>query len=234
MRLKVKAEKNPRDFDLLRFDRLRRSLDRLSLREVMEVKSTIQGAANLAHLRELAKMPKDAVIESPGEVRPADAPAGFFALFEYPFKIGFSWPYSPLARAFMTRFSISPGQLMPQFWRVVSVIEHVTESWGRAAFTVDDLLSAYTVKASDYNRYGIYPKGRGDTMLVHGTQAFDRGWKARYAFVRSSSVLEEGGWVVPEWNPLGIGCFIYFCFCSFSSYDILSCILFAEIEFTFG
>ncbi|KAJ9541437.1 hypothetical protein OSB04_027943 [Centaurea solstitialis] len=169
MRLKVRAEKNPRNFDLLRFDRLHRSLDRLSFREIMEVKSTIQGEIDLIHLRKLARMPKDAVIKSPGEVRPADAPAGFFALFEYPFKIGFIWPYSPLA-----------------------------------SFTVDDLLTAYTVKVSDYDRYGIYPKGRGDAMLVHGTQAFDRGWKARYAFVRSSSVLEEGGWVAPEWNPLEI------------------------------
>src|SRR5581483_56015 len=115
MRLKVKAEKNPRDFDLLRFDRLHRSLGRLSLREIMEVRSTIQGASDLSHLRNLAKMPKDAIIKSPGEVRPAEAPAGFFALFEYPFKIGFTWPYSPLSRAFMTRFSLSPGQLMPQF-----------------------------------------------------------------------------------------------------------------------
>ncbi|KAJ9564751.1 hypothetical protein OSB04_000717 [Centaurea solstitialis] len=167
MRLKVRAEKNPRNFDLLRFDRLHRSLDRLSFREIMEVRSTIQGEIDLIHLRKLARMPKDAVIKSPGEVRPADAPAGFFALFEYPFKIGFIWPYSPLSRAFMTRFSLSPGQLMPQFWRVVSVIERMTENWGRAPFTVDDLLTAYTVKVSDYDRYGIYPKGRGDAMLVH-------------------------------------------------------------------
>ncbi|KAJ9566263.1 hypothetical protein OSB04_002229 [Centaurea solstitialis] len=37
-------------------------------------------------------------------------------------------------------------------------------------------------------------------MLVHGTQVNDRGWKARYVFVQTSSVVDEESWVVPEWN----------------------------------
>ncbi|KAJ9548562.1 LOW QUALITY PROTEIN: hypothetical protein OSB04_021105, partial [Centaurea solstitialis] len=170
----------------------------------MEVKSTIKDSVDVMALRKLSGLPDSAMLKVAGEIRPADAPAGFFALFEYPFKIGFKWPYSPLSRAFMTRFNLSPGQLMPQFWRVIQVIERVTKDWGRPAFSVNDLLTAYSVKPTDYDRYGLFPKGRGDTMLVHGTQVHDRGWKSRYVFVRSSSVLGEGGWVAPEWNSLEI------------------------------
>ncbi|WP_214019020.1 hypothetical protein, partial [Escherichia coli] len=83
----------------------------------------------------------------------------------------------------MTRFNLSPGQLMPQFWRVIQVIERVTQRWDRPPFSVDDLLSAYSVTRSPYDRYGLFPKGRNDTMLVHRTQVNDRGWKSRYVFI---------------------------------------------------
>src|SRR5581483_1470180 len=145
MRLKSIAKKSIRGLDILRFVRLRNSLARLDFNMSSEVKSSIINDAEVDELRDLAGLPEGAVTMLAGEIRPADAPAGFFALFEYPFKVGFRWPYSPLARAFMTRFNLSPGQLMPQFWRVAFVIERVTKNWDRPAFSVDDLLSAYSV-----------------------------------------------------------------------------------------
>ncbi|KAJ9552809.1 hypothetical protein OSB04_016854 [Centaurea solstitialis] len=153
MRLKTKSEKDPRNFDLLRFNRLRNSLNRLEFFESMEVKSTIKDSVEVLTLRKLSGLPDSAILKVAGEIRPADAPAGFFALFEYPFKIGFKWPFSPLLRAFMTRFNLSSSQLMPQFWRVIQVIERVTKDWGRTAFSVNDLLTAYSVKPTDYDRY---------------------------------------------------------------------------------
>ena len=210
MRIKSTARKSNRGLDILRFNRLRSSLARSDFIMSSEVRSTIIGDVEVKELRELAGLPEGAVVELAGEVRPADAPTGFFALFEYPFRVGFRWPYSPLSRAFMTRFNLSPGQLMPQFWRVVYVIERVTKNWGHPAFTVDDLLSAYSVTRSDYNRYGLFPRGRSDSMLVHGTQVNDRGWKARYVFVQTSSVVGEESWVVPEWNTNGKQIFLAF------------------------
>src|SRR5581483_5532551 len=204
MRLKSIARKSSKGLDVLRFNRLRNSLNRLEFIMSSEVKSAIVDDAEVDELRELAGLPENAVTMVAGEIRPADAPTGFFALFEYPFKIGFRWPYSPLARSFMSRYNLSPGQLMPQFWRVVYVIERVTKNWDRPVFSVDDLLSSYTVTRSPYNRFGLFPKGRSDTMLVHGTQVNDRGWKARYVFVQTSSVVGEESWVVPEWNTNGI------------------------------
>src|SRR5581483_1724001 len=203
MRLKSIAKKSNRGLEILRFVRLRNSLARLGFNMSSEVKSTIVDDVEVQELRELAGLPESAVTMVAGEIRPADAPTGFFALFEYPFKVGFRWPYSPLARSFMTRFNLSPGQLMPQFWRVVFVIERVTKNWDRPVFSVDDLLSSYSVNRSSYNRYSVFPKGRSDTMLVHGTQVNDRGWKARYVFVQTSSVVGAESWVVPEWNRNG-------------------------------
>ncbi|KAJ9543815.1 hypothetical protein OSB04_023522 [Centaurea solstitialis] len=190
------AKKSNRGLENFRFTRLKNSLNRLDFIMSSEVKSSIVESLEVGDLRELAGLPENAFVRVAGEIRPADAPKGFFALFEYPFKVGFRWPYSPLARAFMTRFDVSPGQLMPQFWRVILVIERVTKDWGRRAFSVDDLLSAYNVTKLPYNRYGLFPKGRNDTMLVHRTQVNDRGWKSRYVFVQTSSVTDES-WFTP-------------------------------------
>jgi hypothetical protein len=175
-------------------------------------KSTITESIEVGAFRVLAGLPDSADIRVAGEVRPANAPSGMIALFEYPFRLGIRWPFTPLSRAFMTQFSLSPGQLMPQFWRIIQVIERVTKDWGRDPFTVTDLLTAYNVSTHPYHRYGLFPRGRKDTMLVHGTQVYDRGWRSRYVFVARSSLTEEGGWVVPEWNTLGIGfsCFNLF------------------------
>src|SRR5581483_2655311 len=106
MRLKSTAWKSTRGLDALRFTRLRNSLDRLDFIMSTEVRSTITESLEVGELRELAGLPEGAVVRVAGEIRPADAPTGFFALFEYSFKVGFRWPYTPLARAFMTRFNV--------------------------------------------------------------------------------------------------------------------------------
>ena len=91
-----------------------------------EPKSTIQGQEALAAFRTFAHLPDYVSLLSAGEIRPDVCPKGFFILYEYPFKIGFKWAFSPLARAFMYYFEIAPGQLMPQFWRVLHVLERQT------------------------------------------------------------------------------------------------------------
>ena len=202
MRLKIQAKKSTENFDLVRFLRLRNSLDRLDFLESMEPGSSIGDDHEIDTFHTLSGLPENAFLLAPGNIRPDSCPGGFFVLYEYPFKIGFRWSFSPLSRSFMSRFNLSPGQLMPQFWRVVQVIERVTENWGMPPFDVTDLLTSYSFKPD--HRYSPFPKGRKDRVLVQNTQVHDRGWKARYVLVRSSSVQVEGGWNVPGWNRLGI------------------------------
>ncbi|KAI3746657.1 hypothetical protein L6452_09096 [Arctium lappa] len=77
--------------------------------------------------------------------RPDICPEGCFVIYEYPFKIGFKWPYSHLSRLFILTSDLASGQLMPQFWRVVQVIERPMRDW-ESPFDVNDLLTAYSVK----------------------------------------------------------------------------------------
>ena len=203
MRLKTQARKTTRNLDLVRFLRPRNSFDRLDFLESMELGSSIGDDHEVDAFHVISGLPDDAFLLAPGNIRPDSCPRGFFVLYEYPFKIGFRWPFSPLSQAFMSTFNLAPGQLMPQFWRVIQVVERVTENWGMPPFDVTDLMTAYSFKPDRYHRYSPFPKGRKDRVLVQSTQVHDRGWKARYVFVRSSSVQEEGGWNVPGWNRLG-------------------------------
>ncbi|KAI3701926.1 hypothetical protein L6452_27416 [Arctium lappa] len=93
----------------------------------------------------------------------------------------------------------SPGQLMPQFWRVVLVIERLTAEWG-SSFDENDLLTAYQVKVDGFHRYSMFSKYRGDLTLVFNTAVNDCVRKARYAFVRTTSLGLDSD--VPEtfWN----------------------------------
>ena len=197
------AKKPQRNWDLEAFFSLRLQLEGSAIIMSSEPKSTIQGQEALAVFRVLSQLPDYVSLLSPGEIRPDACPQGFFVLYEYPFKIGFKWPFSPLSRAFMAYFEIAPGQLMPQFWRVLHVLECLTHGW-ESAFGVADLLTAYTIKSDGHHRYYPFSKTRGDKVLVLKTQVNDRHWKSRYVFVRTSSLQSEGDWQVPSWNNIGI------------------------------
>ena len=106
-------------------------------------------------------------------MRPETCLEEFFVIYEYPFKIGLRWPYSPLAKAFMSHFQIAPGKLMAQFWRVLQVIERVTKDWD-SPFDVTDLLMAYIVKPDKHHIYSLFSRARGDKILVQNTQLNDR------------------------------------------------------------
>ncbi|KAI3669843.1 hypothetical protein L6452_41277 [Arctium lappa] len=76
---------------------------------------------HLDYFKKLAKIPDGVNLVTPEDLKPDEVPMGYSVLYEYLFKIGFSWPFSPLVREFLDAFDLTPGQLMPQFWRIVQV-----------------------------------------------------------------------------------------------------------------
>ena len=175
-----------------------------------EPKSTILDPQELEDFRSLTGIPSNVDLLLAGDRRPESCPEEYFIFYEYPFKIGLRWPYSPLAKAFMSHFEIAPRELMPQFWRVLQVIERVTKDWD-SHFDVTDLLTAYVVKPDKHHRYNLFSRARGDKILVQNTQVNDREWKVRYAFARILSFQPDDSWRVPSWNNQGIT-MLYFLF----------------------
>ena len=58
---------------------------------------------------------------------------------------------------------------MPQFWRVLHVLQRLTHGW-ESSFGGADLLSAYTIKSDGHHRYYPFLQSRGDKVLVLTTQ----------------------------------------------------------------
>ncbi|KAI3729502.1 hypothetical protein L6452_18162 [Arctium lappa] len=155
---------------------------------------------HLDYFKKLAKIPDGVNLVTPEDLKLDEVPMGYSVLYEYPFKIGFSWPFSPLVREFLDAFDLTPGQLMPQFWRIVQVVDRLTADWG-APFNLNDLLTAYSVRADNYHRYSLFPRTKGDTVLVHNTAVNDRGWKRQYVFIQVASVSDEDSqWLSSGWN----------------------------------
>ncbi|KAI3665596.1 hypothetical protein L6452_44223 [Arctium lappa] len=155
---------------------------------------------HLDYFKSLAKLPDEINLVSSEDLRPDEVPMGYCVLYEYPFKIGFTWPFSPLVRAFLDAFGLTPGQLMPQFWRIVQVIDRHTADW-EVPFNVNDLLTAYSVRPDNYHRYSLFPRSKGDNVLIHNTAVNDRGWNRQYIFFQVASVNDEDNqWLSSGWN----------------------------------
>ncbi|KAI3771508.1 hypothetical protein L6452_02673 [Arctium lappa] len=197
MQFKILARKPRKNLDILGLIALKINLTGLGISS--EPVSTIQDQDDLDSLKRLAQILAEIAINSLGQVRPDMCSEGYFVIYEFPFKIGFRWPYSPLSRSFMLTFNFASGQLMPKFWRVVSVIERLTKDGG-GSFNVNELLMVYIVKADVFHHYSLYSNYRRDRTLVLNTVVNDRGWKSRYTFVRMAILGLDSDWLEPDWK----------------------------------
>lgn len=124
---------------------------------------------------------------------------GYVVLYEYQFTIGLRLPFFPLVQSFMEVLILSQEQLlMPQIWRIFSVIDCVTFDW-EAGFDLADLLYTYDLKVMHLCRYTLVTKSKKKN-LVTGLRVNDRGWKSRFIFVEKESLGEVGDCMVKEWT----------------------------------
>ena len=151
---------------------------------------------------ELAGLPPSAEVKIPGSDEEAfDCPEGYVVMYEYPFTIGFKFPFTPLVRSFIEVFHLSPGQLMPQIWRVFTVVHGVTANW-RTPFDLSDLMYTYDLALQKCCRYTLVTK-KGKTNLGVGLGVNDRGWQSRFVFVGKDSLGDKGRFLVEGWTTEG-------------------------------
>ncbi|XP_056691026.1 uncharacterized protein [Spinacia oleracea] len=148
---------------------------------------------------ELAGLPPSAEVKIPDPDEEAlDCPEGYVVMYEYPFTIGFKFPFTPLARSFIEVFHLSPGQLMPQIWRVFAVVQGVTADW-KVPFDLADLMYSYDLALKECCRYTLVTK-KGKKNLGVGLAVNDRGWQSRFVYVNKDSLGEKGHFLVEGWT----------------------------------
>ncbi|KNA17564.1 hypothetical protein SOVF_078400 [Spinacia oleracea] len=154
---------------------------------------------------ELAGLPPSAEVKIPGSDEEAfDCPEGYVVMYEYPFTIGFEFPFTPLARSFIEVFHLSPGQLMPQIWRVFTVVHGVTANW-RTPFDLSDLMYTYDLALQKCCRYTLVTK-KGKKNLGVGLGVNDKGWQSRFVYVSKDSLGDKGQFLVEGWTTEGVYC----------------------------
>lgn len=148
---------------------------------------------DLDELRKLAGFPSGALLVAPDDAdKPQFCPEGLVIFYEYPFRNGFKFPFSPLTHQIMEMYNVSPGQLMPLVWRICWLLEKATVGW-KDKITLGDLCKCYEFRKKEMGRVTMYRRRPGYMHLVEGADIVnDRGWKSRYFFVDKRSVGEAG------------------------------------------
>ncbi|XP_057772811.1 uncharacterized protein LOC130992262 isoform X2 [Salvia miltiorrhiza] len=151
------------------------------------------------NLRILYNIPKWVSLHAPGTALRADhSVAGWVCMYEKTFKEGLRLPLPRLVLEFLHYYHISPGQLMPNVWRVLMGMQAFGELKG---FEVDleDVLSTYTVQENNTER-GRYQLSRGKKLpeLVCGVTDSGSAWKHKYFFMNYDALGDLTGYDIPS------------------------------------
>ena len=148
--------------------------------------STLSEAELLVMVR-VAGFPEGTVAVLPETGDRADLrKPGWICLYTYPFKVGHVFPFSPLVQSLLRAFGVSPGQLMPQSWRILRGIDETMRK-NHLPFDLEDLLYSYFMNQSGPGRFVLQLKHQM-SALVHCAQTGEKDWGNKFFFVRLESL----------------------------------------------
>ena len=149
---------------------------------------------DLKKLRISYDIPSNVEMRLPKYYERADWDMGdWVCLYKAAFDCGFRFPFTPLVTEILSFYGISPGQLMPNGWRLLLSLEHFTEKFG---IIVDPIIFRKRYYAKDHEK----EKGRVLFVCRTGkkpfvtclTKADDSDWKKVYFFFRGDGLFESG------------------------------------------
>ena len=135
--------------------------------------------------RDKFQFPKEVRIRFPQEGEKAcHFSPGEVCFYEAVFQCGLRFPIHPFIMELLNHFNITPGQLIPNSWRIViSCMEIwmvVTEG---DTIRLDEFIHLYRLKESkEYGYYELVPWVRKARIITNLPSSF-RYWKSRYFFV---------------------------------------------------
>ncbi|KAK9697903.1 hypothetical protein RND81_08G068400 [Saponaria officinalis] len=153
----------------------------------------------LPALRSMMGLGDDVLLHAPalGEYADAICP-GWVALYEYPFTLGMKFPFPPLIQAFLLWFSLAPGQLAAQAWRVLYSICAVSERFG-IDLRLADLASLYSCMPLGYGHVTMRASD-GSNPFIDTSKGTDDGWFRRFVFVKVGSMTPPPEYLLEKWG----------------------------------
>ena len=158
---------------------------------------------DLKTLRLQAKFPSFTKLKLPSEGQGLEScPPGYVIFYAYPFTIGLSFPLPELLKSLLIALQISPGQVVPSYWRMFKCLYERTKDWDEP-LTLAEIMHCYMIRRVIPGRLNLKVKP-GQPKLYTESYVNDKGWKSSFFFVKKSSLGKEGLWLREEWNSEGI------------------------------
>ena len=135
----------------------------------------------------------------PSSVRADCFRPGWVCLYFYPFDIGMTFPFSKLVQELLDDMQISPGQLMPFAWRILTCLDAV-EAKHKLGIDVNVIKCCYSLKRHFGCRFGFTTK---KALILNVESANDRNWKKDYFFTKRDSLGDGGAHFLDRWDSKG-------------------------------
>lgn len=139
----------------------------------------------LVKIRKKYNIPIHIRLHAPSEEVRADWDIpGMVCLYELPFASGFRFPLPRLVTDICHLYCISPGQLMPNAWRVLMALEVLSELRG-IDFSLDEVLYAFYLKEGNKDdcRFQLNARLKRCPPLLQQLKDCSKTWKQRFFFV---------------------------------------------------
>ena len=108
---------------------------------------------------------------------------GEICFYEAAFSCGLRFPTHPFIMELLDHFGITPGQLMPNSWRIVVNCMEIWLATNGDMIKLGELVHMYRLNESkEYGYYELVHWGR-KTRIVKGLPSSFRYWKSRFFFV---------------------------------------------------
>lgn len=185
------------------------------LLDIKDSKETLMTAAKLDDTMRFLPAGTQAVLPSVDE-RADWYRENWVCLYFYPFDIGLHFPFPKLVRDLVSDMRISPGQLMPFAWRVLTALDAI-ETKHKFGIDIEVVKCCYGFKKFWGCRFGFTTK-RALILNVEGVH--DRNWKDDYFFTNKTTMGDEVDFMLDLWNAKGRFDKLVFC-TIFTCYNIL-------------
>ncbi|KAM6565968.1 hypothetical protein CsatA_025096 [Cannabis sativa] len=127
-------------------------------------------------------------------------------MYEFPFRIGFRFPFPPFVQEVLDYYEVAPSQLMPNAWRLLLGIEVIVRVKGKRVDLVD-FQSSYYLKQhdTDKGRFLFTLRANKKAWVTELVPSNKRGWRKKYCFVKGDLFGTSDYEVPTSWRTLSKG-----------------------------